>query len=229
MKSTLFMAIMVALAFTGCQPKVQNLSVKQEHTEVVSEDWDIQIDRPVFSTADEAVNKGCIAVNSKIEKFVSDLSDSLRVDATELFKMFADKPEERPDWKYELMIDDSVFMATDQFISVRLREYIFTGGAHGNTGFRAFNYDIKNQKFLSDKEILNYANAAQINAQLKANFKNPDGCFTNEPTLDEASAINFDATSVYFIFEPYVLGPYACGTAEVVVPRAALKGDLLIK
>lgn len=229
MKSTLIMAIMVALAFTGCQPKVQNLSVKQEHTKVVSEDWDIQIDRPVFSTANEAVNKGCIAVNNKIEKFVSDLSDSLRVDATELFKMFADKPEERPDWKYELMVDDSVFMATDQFISVRLRKYIFTGGAHGNTGFRAFNYDIKNQKFLTDKEILNYTNAAQINAQLKANFKNPDGCFTYEPTLDEASAINFDATSVYFIFEPYVLGPYACGTAEVVVPRAALKGDLLIK
>ncbi|WP_303178964.1 DUF4163 domain-containing protein [uncultured Butyricimonas sp.] len=229
MKSTLIMAIGLALVFVGCQPKVQNLNVKQEHSEVSSEDCDIRIDRSVFSAADETINKSCMVLNGKIEKLVNDLKDSLRADATELFQTFADKPDERPNWKYELIVDDSVFMATDQFISVRLRVYSFTGGAHGMTTYHSFNYDVKNQKFLTNKEILNYANAAQINTLLKANFKNPDGCFTMEPTLDLAGAINFNATSVYFLYGQYVLGAYACGSAEVVVPRAALKGDILIK
>ena len=119
MKSTLIMAIGLALVFVGCQPKVQNLNVKQEHSEVSSEDCDIQIDRSVFSAADETINKSCMVLNGKIEKLVNDLKDSLRADATELFQTFADKPDERPDWKYELMVDDSVFMATDQFVSVK--------------------------------------------------------------------------------------------------------------
>ena len=38
MKSTLIMAIGLALVFVGCQPRVQNLNVKQEHSEVTSED-----------------------------------------------------------------------------------------------------------------------------------------------------------------------------------------------
>lgn len=229
MKSTLIMAMGLALVFVGCQPKVLDLNVKQEHSEVTSEEYEMRINRSVFSAADEAINKSCMVLNGKIEKLVNDLRDSLRVDATELFQTFADNPAERPNWKYGLWIDDSVFMATDQFVSVRLRVSTFTGGAHGMTVYHAFNYDVKNQKLLTNKEILNYANAAQINTLLKANFKNPEGCFTEEPTLEVVNAINFDAESLYLMYEQYVLGAYACGAVEVTVPRMELKENLLVK
>lgn len=229
MKSTLIMAIGVALAFAGCQHKVQNLNVKMQHLAEQSQEWDIRVDRSVFSAPNEALNKSCEVLNGKIEKQINDLRDSLRVNAMQFFKTFDNQPEERPDWRYELMVDDTVFMATDQYISIRLRTYTFTGGAHGNTQFYAYNYDVKNQRLLSNKEILNYANAGQINAQLKANLKNPEGCFSETPTLELVSVLNFNATSVYFTFEPYILGPYSCGVAEITVPRTALKADLLIK
>lgn len=229
MKSTLIMAMGLALAFVGCQPKVQNLNVKQEHSEVTSEDYEMRINRSLFSAADQEINKSCVVLNNKIEKLVNDLRDKLQADASKLFQTFADKPDERPSWKYGLWVDDSVFMATDQFISVRLRVYTFTGGAHGNTVFHSFNYDVKNQKLLTNKEILNYAHAAQINKLLKANFKNPEGCFTEDPTLEAVNAINLDAQSLCFMYEQYVLGAYACGAAEVAVPRVELKENLLVK
>ena len=70
--------------------------------------------------------------------------------------------------------------------------------------------------------MLNYVNEAQINAQLKANFKNPEGCFTTDPTLKDVTTVNFNKKSVCFTYGQY-------GVAEVTVPRAALKNDLLIK
>ena len=120
-------------------------------------------------------------------------------------------------------------MANARYVSVRLMVYTFTGGAHGITNFYTFNYDVQNQKFLTDQEVLNYVNEAQINAQLKANFKNPEGCFTTDPTLKDVTTVNFNKKSVCFTYGQYVLGAYACGVAEVTVPRAALKNDLLIK
>ena len=229
MRSTLIMAVLVAFAFAGCQPKVQNLDVKMEMATVKSEDWDINVNRSMFSSTDAALNKSCEVLNGEIKKFVNGLQDSLMANATEFFRAIEADKMERPEWIYELQVEDSVFMATAQYISVRLTTYTFTGGAHGMTNFYTFNYDVKNQKLLSNQEILNYANEAQINAQLKANFKNPENCFTMEPTLEEVTAINFNETSVCFTYSHYVLGAYACGIPEVTVPRTALKGELLIK
>ena len=213
MKSTLIMAVIMAFAFMGCQPKIQDLSVKSEKVTANSENWDITVNRSMFSSADANVNKSCEVLNKKIEKFVNDLQDSLKSDANEFFQSWQGTGEERPAWIYELQVGDSVFMANDQYVSVRLMVYTFTGGAHGITNFYTFNYDVQNQ----------------INAQLKANFKNPEGCFTTEPTLKDVTVVNFNKTSVCFTYGQYILGAYACGVAEVNVPRTALKNDLLIK
>jgi len=222
------MAVLTVFAFAGCQPKVQNLDVKQEKTTANSENWDIKVNRSIFSSADAALNKSCEILNGEMKKLVNDLQDTLKANATEFFRFIEENKEERPVWRYELMIEDSVFMATDRYISVRLRTYTFTGGAHGMTNFYTFNYDVKNRKLLSNREVFNYVNEAQINSQLKANFKNPEHCFTTDPTLKDVTAINFNATSVCFTYAQYVLGAYACGVAEVTVPKTALKEELLI-
>ena len=45
MKSTLIMAVIMAFAFMGCQPKIQDLSVKSEKVTANSENWDITVNR----------------------------------------------------------------------------------------------------------------------------------------------------------------------------------------
>ena len=153
MKSTLIMAVFMAFTFMGCQPKVQDLNVKNEKVTVNSENWDITVNRSMFSSADANVNKSCEVLNKKIEKFVNDLQDSLKADANEFFQSWQGSGEERPAWIYELQVGDSVFMANDRYVSVRLMVYTFTGGAHGITNFYTFNYDVQNQKFLTDQEV----------------------------------------------------------------------------
>ena len=229
MKSTLIMAIIMTFAFMGCQPRVQDLNVKKEKLTANSENWDIVVNRSMFSSEDMNVNKSCEVLNKKIEKLVDDLQDSLKNNANEFFRAWQGSGEERPTWIYELQISDSVFVANDRYVSIRLTVYTFSGGAHGITDFYTFNYDVQNQKFLSNQEILNFSNEAQIDARIKANFKDPENCFTTDPTLKNVSVINFNAKSVCFTYAQYVLGAYACGVAEVTVPRSSLKDDLLIE
>ncbi|MFR7876763.1 MAG: hypothetical protein ACLU4J_10480 [Butyricimonas paravirosa] len=52
-----------------------------------------------------------------------------------------------------MQVGDSVFIANDQYVCVRLIIYTFTGGAHGITNFYTFNYDVQNQKFLTNQEF----------------------------------------------------------------------------
>ena len=59
MKSTLIMAVFMAFTFMGCQPKVQDLNVKNEKVTVNSENWDITVNRAMLSSADANVNKSC--------------------------------------------------------------------------------------------------------------------------------------------------------------------------
>ena len=53
------MAVIMAFAFMGCQPKIQDLSVKSEKVTANSENWDITVNRSMFSSADANVNKSC--------------------------------------------------------------------------------------------------------------------------------------------------------------------------
>lgn len=74
------------------------------------------------------------------------------------------------------------------------------------TDFYAINYDVKTQKFLTNKDILNLDKAADINALLKANLKDPDKCFTFEaPTVDNVTCINLTLHTVDFTYAQYIL------------------------
>lgn len=229
MKNYFICILFLALAFGGCQSKVQHLDVKQVSFSDTTDDWGIRVNLSVFSSTDPEVNKSCQVLNDEIQKYVSGLSDSLKLQATEFFTTYVTDTTPRPAWNYELIVEDSVFMATDHFVSVRVLAYVFTGGAHGNTSFCSFNYDVKNQKLLTPEEIINYNDLAGINALLKANFKNPEKCFNVDPTLDLMTVLNFNPTDVCFTYEQYVLGAYACGVAEITVPRKELKDAMLVK
>ena len=228
MRNTLMIAALLAFVLAGCQPKVQNLNVKQDHLSHTTGDWSIEVKHSVFSSSTPAVNKSCEVLNGEIQKCFNGLIDSLKADATDFFNTFVTDTTNRPVWSYELVAGDSVFMATDEYVSVLLTVYTFTGGAHGMPNFYAFNYDVKNQKLLSPKDIVNYSKEKAINTLLKAHFKNPDDCFTTDPTLDAVTVINFNRKELCFTYAQYVLGAYACGVAQINVPRTELKGDLFI-
>lgn len=229
MKRLLSLTVLLAALLTGCQPTEKKLEQKKSIVMTKSNEWNISATSTGFRSSDPAIDKSCQLLNNQVQTYISRLSDTLKAQAADLFQSFEADTADRPSWKYELIIKDSVFMATDRYISVRLLAYTFTGGAHGMTTFKAFNYDVKNQKLLTPQEIIDTTATTAVNAALKTHFKNPDNCFSSDPTLQQVSAVNFNAQDLCFTYEQYLLGAYACGVAEVSVPRPALKEALLIK
>ena len=159
---------------------------------------------------------------------IDSLQNDLKVQLKEYIQK-AQEMKEEPMLPFELDIKDSVFMADSRYISVRFSVYTLTGGANGLTEYYAVNYSLKDKKFLTPEGILNDDKRAEINKQIQRNFKNPENCFSEVPTLANVTAVNFSESDVCFTYNPLVLGAHYCGAAEISVPRMLLKGDLLLK
>ena len=227
MKKYLFITGVLAIVFAGCQQK--QVDVRNETCSNKTNEYQINVKYATFSSTDKEVNQACEAVNQAVKARMTKVESQFKEEANRLRREFSADGQEVPSWTSELQVEDSVFMATSQYISTRLTVYTYNGGAHGQTVHAAFNYDVRNGKFLTNEDIVDATKAESVNAQLKAHFQNPEGCFTEEPTLDKVAVINLMPTSVCFTFEQYVLGAYACGVAEITVPREALKGVLRIR
>lgn len=188
----------------------------------------VNIVQSVFTSADSEIQKSCDLLNAKVHYLIDSIQKSLSLQADTFYSRLVQNGIERPVWNFEFYAEDSVFMVRPDYISLRLMTYVFRGGAHGMTDFYAFNYDVRRQQLQSPAQILDFRKYREINELLKKNFVNAEGCFTEIPTLENGfAALNISTKAVCLTYPQYVLGPYACGYAQVNLPRAELKGMLL--
>lgn len=228
MKTKFFALVFALLALGACKKEIK-LDVKQIHESDKTAQWDIHITRPAFSTTETEVEKSCVKFNDEITGLVNGIHAAFIEQAKETIAGI-DSMGIKQAAPYELIIQDSVFQADKDYISVLMSSYEMLGGANGITNFYGVNYDVKNQKFLDKKDILNYDKATEINALLKENLKDPDKCFTFEaPTVDNFTALNISLHTVEFTYAKYILGPGSCGPVTISVPKAKLKGMLVEK
>lgn len=228
MKTKFFALVFALLALGACKKEIK-LDVKQIHESDKTAQWDIHITRPAFSTTETEVEKSCVKFNDEITGLVNGIHAAFLEQAKETIAGI-DSMGIKQAAPYELIIQDSVFQADKDYISVLMSSYEMLGGANGITNFYGVNYDVKNQKFLDKKDILNYDKATEINALLKENLKDPNKCFTFEaPTVDNFTALNISLHTVEFTYAKYILGPGSCGPVTISVPKAKLKGMLVEK
>lgn len=227
MKTKFLTVFLILVAFTGCKKEIKMQTENVQSSEKTTQ-WDVMINRPVFSSTEATVDSSCMKFNNYTQTLTTGLQDSLIAQAKRDYAAM-DAAGETMTGPYQLIVKDSVFQVDENYISVRLLTYTFTGGAHGMTNFYGLNYDIKNRKLLSNQEILDYSKAAGINDLLKKHLQNPDNCFNEIPTIENFSTLNISATSANFTYEQYILGPYSCGYATIAIPLTEMKGMLLIK
>ena len=228
MKTKFLTLVFAALTLGACKKEIK-LEVKQIRETDKTAEWNIQINRPVFSSTEAEVEKNCVKFNDEVTGLVNGIHAAFMEQAKETINGL-DSIGEKQIAPYELIIQDTVYLADENYISVLVSSYEMLGGANGIINFYGVNYDMKNQKFLNKKDILNYSKAAEINALLKENLKDPDGCFTfAAPTIENFTALNLTLHTVEFTYTKYILGPGSCGTTTISVPRSKLDGMLMLK
>ena len=225
MRNCTFVVTLLALFFTGCEEAT--IKVGKDFLSHKTNEFDITIAYPVFTSQKAEVERECKMVNEEISRLIDSLQNDLKAQLNEYLQKASDMKEE-PMIPFGLDVKDSVFMADRHYISVRLAVYTLTGGANGLTEYYAVNYSFKDKRFLSPEGILNY-DKIEIDKQIQRNFKNPENCFSEVPTLANVTTVNFSGNDICFTYNPLVLGAHYCGAAEISVPRMLLKGDLLLK
>ena len=226
MRNCTFVVTLLALFFTGCEEAT--IKVGKDFLSHKTSEFDITIAYPVFTSQKAEVERGCKVVNEEISRLIDSLQNNLKAQLNQYLQKASDMKEE-PMIPFGLDVKDSVFMADRHYISVRLAVYTLTGGANGLTEYYAVNYSLKDKKFLNSEGILNYDRSAEIDKQIQRNFKNPENCFSEVPTLANVTTVNFSGSDICFTYAPLVLGAHYCGAAEIAVPRMLLKGDFLLK
>ncbi len=227
MRNYILLLVGGLLLLAACNPKGK-IEVQTREKSDSTEYLKVNIAQSVFTSENPETQKSCDVLNAKVRYLIDSIETTLALQADTFYTTLKQEGIERPVWNFELYVGDTVFMVSPDYISLRLMTYIFRGGAHGMTEFHAFNYDVKRRQLQSPIQILDFSKYKEINEVLKRNFVNTDNCFTEIPTLENGfTALNVSINAIYLTYPQYVLGPYSCGYAQVVLPRSELKGMLL--
>ncbi|MEZ4605994.1 MAG: DUF3298 domain-containing protein [Deinococcales bacterium] len=139
--------------------------------------------------------------------------------------------EDHPPIGWGLYENVGIVYLSDKVVSILDDLWMFTGGAHGNTGFISYNYRQINgmwQPFgLGDlfQENSDYLKA--LESYILADLSKQEAAWVldgslNALTLEDLSVFSLKPSGLDFHFAPYFAGPYVQGIFTVTVPKEVL-------
>ncbi len=192
-----------------CNTKI-SLHVELEVPQAINENFKYLLYKFVFDTT-------CTDINSCIEilraKFIRHLSDTI-CDTTALAEIHPSIGH----YQLAMTVDNTYnFYNLHSFV---MRRYIYTGGAHGWTEIKTLTYYINNNKILTLSDLMYIDTTFVINyaRNYLSGVKDSlyEGCEPDTIFIPESYSVTSEGIKLYF--SDYDIWPYACGTAEVLLP-----------
>ncbi|MFT5242914.1 MAG: hypothetical protein ACJA1H_001133 [Glaciecola sp.] len=232
--------ILVLLLLISCKKKVQ-VDFSEDIIET-SEGADIALNFPKAEGTNEVTNR----INQTLKNYIikqinvsenDDTNGNLK-DAVATFnndyKSFKnDFPDSTQQW--EVFIDGEVTYRSPQIIGIVITSYLDTGGAHGNTNVRFFNFDPQTGKQYTKKDLVSNAQGLSevIEKKLKEDIQAGSG---NDVIKDVffgkdfqfPETIGYSAEGLIILYNPYEIASYAQGIVEFTIPFSEVKQFLKI-
>jgi hypothetical protein len=170
-------------------------------------------------------DNGYADINDRMESFIDDYRNDIEADS-ELFKDY--KPI------YEDNQFTSIAYNSDSIISLEISEYIFTGGAHGNSSFALFSFNLVNGEQITLDDIFKGNYKPELNKVGERIFREHYQADSSQSLYDQgffgfengfALNENFDLYKggIKFQFNPYEAGAYVLGAPEVFIPWSEIR------
>ncbi|HEX8326675.1 MAG TPA: DUF3298 and DUF4163 domain-containing protein [Hymenobacter sp.] len=137
----------------------------------------------------------------------------------------------RPSMRYESQSSASVICQQGHLLSVRLFDYSYTGGAHGNYASTVRSFDLRTGKVLAFDDIFRPGARTQLLPLLERGVRRTLGIGDNErldtQLLDNDMRLTTNVCltpgGALFVYVPYEITAYALGEVSVFVPLAELR------
>ena len=221
------------LAYTYDSVKVYSKSPVSKNQSVIDTAMAV-IEFPVFK--DSLLNKmlvdkvGFTSSNGEVKT-----SESYKQTATAFMKRF-DTYEQQNDDHHQTWFSDTrltVLLQKPGYISLRLDNVDYVGGAHANPISLFLNYDLNTHQPIALESMLKPDGMTRLNAIAEQIFRKNEGL---SPTASLSDAYffenntfklndNFTITNggLQFMYNPYEIKPYAAGKTILTIPFANIK------
>ena len=137
---------------------------------------------------------------------------------------------------YEVNYAANVALNNDSLFTFEMRNYSYTGGAHGNRSIVFSNYSLKTNQLIRLTDLFSEQEIIVLNKMGEKSFR-------ESLKIEEAKSLgelgysfvggfklpnNFllQSDSIKFYFAPYEIGPYSLGDAEFSISYVAIKEAL---
>jgi hypothetical protein len=127
---------------------------------------------------------------------------------------------------------------SDKLICFEMRQYLYTGGAHGYGSTWYLNVDPRSGEELSTSELMNNKDDFKLYAEKIFREKmeipeeesiNSTGFWFDDDAFYLPETIGFQESNVVLIYNPYDIASYADGSIEIVIPIEDIEPYLKVK
>jgi len=222
----------------GGQPVTSSLLVRIQSIRELDEFFRIQTEYPQFETVAPSFNqKISNLISGKISSFKEESLDNWKA---RLKTLPAGEPvPENPQVPFDFIASWQPTQLNHKYLSLVIKIYYFTGGAHGSEEIYAFNYDMVKKKEISINDFLGHfqeawqrisrISAQDIMSQLQSmgwreddNLKEMVSQGT-APLPENFKNFNFNSYSLIIYFQRYQVAPGAAGSLTVTIPKTTLE------
>lgn len=209
--------IILCLCMGGVNLSVSAKSQTALVTDELFKDME-QLKYPIVSEVDNEDME--IKINKDFEKYIKESYKELKENETQA---------EKYGFQGDYQTDYQVKYNTSPCLSIVTSNYIFSGGAHGNTTVQSFNYDIEVGKrvYLTDILTTDEQKKAVQDYVWEYAIERPDIFYPDlkkeDIKLTKDTAFYFTDEGITLVFQQYEIAPYVSGNQEIHTPTDVYK------
>lgn len=208
----------------------KSITIEEKKEDINTETIKGGVKLPIIVTPKNEFTNG---INERLNKWVKEWLNDLE----DLSKKYQEDTKKIKGLEFHPFEVDSNYVVENKscpYLSFYVDYYQFTGGAHGNTVRKTYNYDLNKQQELLLKNLFKegYQYKDVINKEISNQInKNKDYYFTDEngfKGITENQPFTFNNKGVTIYFQQYDIAPYVTGIPSFFIPNELLKDGLII-
>lgn len=221
--------IMTLLMFASCEKEVKisfnELSIDTSKDAIVAINYPKaegtkEIADRINQTLEDYVSKQInLSEEDLAKKTINEAVNQFNADYNTFIRDFPDSSQ-----KWEALIDGEVTYSSDEIISIALNTYLDTGGAHGNTNVRFFNFNPQTGEQLKSNDLV--SNFEGLSELVEKRLKTAVEAKTDEPIENVffgtdfklPESLGFSDEGLIILYNPYEIASYAQGIIEFSIP-----------
>ncbi len=192
------------------------ISATENQTALVTDELYKDMEQLPFPSVSEVKNNEMEEkINKDFHKYIEDSYQELKENEKQ-----AEKYGFKEDYQTEYKVKNNSFPR----LSILTSNYIFSGGAHGNTVVQSFNYDVDKEKRVYLTDILSTEEQIKAvqNYVWEYAIERPDIFYPDlqkeDIKLTKDTAFFFTDDGVTLVFQQYEIAPYVSGNQEINIP-----------